>query len=96
VDPTCRREGERGEGRRRSGPRGPKAELGRGVGLDFSFLFFLFFLNPFQTNFKPFKFKSFSCFQTQILTQISPTILRLFENLLNNFSTYFKFKLSFF
>jgi hypothetical protein len=57
------------------------------------FFLFLFFSNPFQTNFKPFKFKSFSCFQTQILTQIYSTILRLLENLLNHFSN-IKFKLS--
>jgi hypothetical protein len=66
------------EGRRaRSGPPWAESGLGRGVGLGvrmvlffFSFSFFLFFSNPFQTNFKPFKFKFFTCFQIQILTQI--------------------------
>jgi hypothetical protein len=38
-----------------------------------------FFQIIFQTNFKPFKFKSFTCFQTQILTQIYSSILRLFR-----------------
>jgi hypothetical protein len=56
----------------------------------FSF-FFKTFLNLFQTLFK---FKSFTCFQIQILTQISPTILKAFHKpFLTTFQTYFKFKL---
>jgi hypothetical protein len=83
----------------RGGPNGPEvgwaAGLGRVGRLDWFFFlfFFLFFSNPFQTNFKPFKFKSFTSFQIEILTQIYSTILRLLENLLNNFSN-IKFKLS--
>jgi hypothetical protein len=82
-------------GRKLVGPAGKrkKGEVGRGGWLFYFFSFLLFFSNPFQTNFKPFKFKSFSCFQTQILTQIYSTILRLLENLLNHFSN-IKFKLS--
>jgi hypothetical protein len=55
--------------------------------------FCCFFLFLFKSIFKPFKFKSFTCFQTQFLTQIYSNILRLLENLLNNFSN-IKFKLS--
>jgi hypothetical protein len=76
-------ERERGgrEGRALAGRLGPKAELGRGVGLLDLFCFFssFSFQIHFKTNFKPFKFKSFTCFQTQILTQIYSTILRLFR-----------------
>jgi hypothetical protein len=91
VDPTCRREGERGEGRRwRSGPAwaktldGPAGWVGL-VRLDlfFSFFFFSFF---FQILFKPnSKFKSFSSFQFEILTQIYSNILRLLENFFKHF-----------
>jgi hypothetical protein len=103
------RERKRGERRERGagagGPRGPERgwaaagirkrgrELGRGraVLFFFSFLFFfLFFSNPFQTNL----FNTFKSNLFHILTQIYPTILRLLENLLNNFSNIFKFKLS--
>jgi hypothetical protein len=81
------REGEEaGERAGAGGPRGPKSKLGRRVGLAVRLDWF-FFLFLFKSIFKPFKFKTFSSFKTQILTQISPTILRLFENLLNNFST---------
>jgi hypothetical protein len=83
---------ERRRGRWWSGPRGPEGLVGRGLGWVVSFFSFLFF----NSISNPFKFKPFTSFQIHILTQISPTILRLFENLLNNFSTYFKFKLSFF
>jgi hypothetical protein len=72
--------------------------VGPQVGLVCFFLFFLFF---FKSIFKPisnlFKFKSFTSFQIQILTQISPTILKAFHKLfLTTFQTYFKFKLSLF
>jgi hypothetical protein len=86
------REGERGAlvGRR--------AKLGRawaggGAGRrDWVGVFFLFFF--FQIHFKPisnpFKIKSFTCFQIQILTQISPTILKAFHKpFFNNFSNIF-------
>jgi hypothetical protein len=87
-----------------AGPRMEKkggVEVARGVGLVclfFSFFSFSFF---FKSIFKPisnlFKFKSFTCFQIKILTQISPTILKAFHKLfLTTFQTYFKFKLSFF
>jgi hypothetical protein len=53
--------------------------------------FFPFFL---KSIFKPisnlFKFKSFTCFQIQILTQTSPTILKAFHKLfLITFQTFF-------
>jgi hypothetical protein len=70
--------------------------LDGGNGLDrFCFFFsFPFFSNPFQTNFKPFSFKSFTSFQIQIFTQISPTILKAFHKpFLTTFQTFFKFKL---
>jgi hypothetical protein len=84
--------------------RGPEAEMGRGRKLGYAgrkgkggrglggFVFFLFFL--FQIHFKPisnpFKFKSFTCFQIQILTQISPTILKAFRKpFFNNFLNIF-------
>jgi hypothetical protein len=65
------------------------------MGWRFRFVFFLFI---FQIHFKlisnPFKFKSFTCFQIQILTQISPTILKAFHKpFLTTFQTYFKFNL---
>jgi hypothetical protein len=95
VGPTRQRVRE-GERRRSAltGRLGPNAELGRG-GLGWVvFFFFLFFSFSFQIlfkpNSKPFKFKSFSTFQTQILTQIYSNILRLLENLFKHF----KFKLS--
>jgi hypothetical protein len=71
--------GERERGGKGAGAVGPKGLVGRGLGwagrlVWFFFFFFLFFSNSFQTNFKPCKFKSFSCFQTQILTQIYSTI----------------------
>jgi hypothetical protein len=78
--------GRRGEtgprvGRRWSGP------VGLGWGL---LLFFSFF---FKSISNPFKFKSFTCFQIQILTQICPTILKaLHKPFLTTFQTYFKFK----
>jgi hypothetical protein len=59
------------------GPRGKKVGLDQCCGFGFV-VFFLFF---FKSIFKPisnlFKFKSFTCFQ--ILTQISPTILKAFH-----------------
>jgi hypothetical protein len=93
VGPTCQPAEEReGGGAGGAGRVGRKDLWAAGwVGL-FRFFPFLFF----KSISNPFKFKPFTSFQIQILTQISPTILRLFENLLNNFSTYFKFKLSFF
>jgi hypothetical protein len=74
VGPTRQRVRERGEaganwaalGQKLVGPAGKrkKGEVGRGVGWLFFFLFFLlFFSNPFQINFKPFKFKSFHVFK---------------------------------
>jgi hypothetical protein len=90
VGPTCRWLRERGEGRRAlAGLMGRKRELGRGVGL---VLFFFLF----QIDFKPIFPTIFKSNLFHILTQIYPTILRLLENLLNNFSNIFKFKLSFF
>jgi hypothetical protein len=70
-------------GRKRALGRGWKrkggVEVGRGVGWVCS-LFFLFF---FKSIFKPisnlFRFKSFTSFQIQILTHISPTILKAFH-----------------
>jgi hypothetical protein len=47
-------------GRRRGGPRGPNAELGRG-GLGWAVFFFFLFL--FKSIFKPFKFKTFHLFK---------------------------------
>jgi hypothetical protein len=113
VGPTCRREGERGKGRRGAGgPCGPKAGRPAGFGwavggekkekgkrkrgrwagprverwVGFFFFFFKSISNPFE-------FKSFTCFQIQILTQISPTILKAFHKpFLTTFQTYFKFK----
>jgi hypothetical protein len=83
------REGE--EARERAGAGGPRGpEWGWAAADRLVWFFFFFFSNPFQTKFK---FKSFSCFQTQILTQIYSTFLRLLENLLNHFSN-IKFKLS--
>jgi hypothetical protein len=70
--------------------------VGRGVGLGrrggFGFLFFLFL---FQMDFKPIFPTIFKSNLFHILTQIYPTILRLLENFLNNFSNIFKFKPSF-
>jgi hypothetical protein len=75
----------RGEKKERRGD-GP-----RGIGL--GFVFFLFFLFFFKSTSNPFEFTSFTCFQIQILTQISPTILKAFHNpFLTTFQTYFKFK----
>jgi hypothetical protein len=54
------------------------------------FCFFLFFQFLFQTKFQTLLNSNL----LHILTQISPTILRLLENLLNKFSNIFKFKLS--
>jgi hypothetical protein len=78
----------RAEKRRKGGP--ARLERGRGerVGR------FCFFFKPI---FKPisnlYKFKSFTSFQIQILTQISPTILKAFHKpFLTTFHTYFKFK----
>jgi hypothetical protein len=81
-------------GRRRNGPVGLNGRanlvgrrkgwwVGPQVGLVCFFLFiFLFF---FKSIFKPisnlFKFKYFTSFQIQILTQISPTILKAFHKL---------------
>jgi hypothetical protein len=64
-----------------------------GLGLLF-FFFFFFLLFFFKSIFKPisnlFKFKSFSCFQIQILTQISSTILKDFHKpFLITFQTFF-------
>jgi hypothetical protein len=60
-------------------------------------IFFLFFQILFKSFSNLFKFKSFTSFQIQILTQISPTILRTFHRpFLTTFQTYFKFKPSFF
>jgi hypothetical protein len=88
-------------GKRGSGPCGPEG-LGRGgdggLGsrgrLDRFVCLFVFFFKPI---FKPisnlFKFKSFTCFQIQILTQISLTILKACHKpFLTTFQTYFKFK----
>jgi hypothetical protein len=62
----------------------------------FLFFSFLFFQILFKSFSNLFKFKSFTCFQIQILTQISPTILKAFHKLfLTTFQTCFKFKLSF-
>jgi hypothetical protein len=66
--------------------------LGRRGGFGFLSFFSSFFQIDFKSNF-PTIFKS-NLFH--ILTQIYPTILRLLENLLNNFSNIFKLKLSFF
>jgi hypothetical protein len=58
-----------------------------GIGLGFVLSFF------FKTISNLFEFKSFTCFQIQILTQISPTILKAFHKpFLTTFQTYFKFK----
>jgi hypothetical protein len=81
--------------RRFRGPRGRK-RAGLRKGLD-RFVFFFFFLFFFKPIFKPisnlFKFKSFTSFQIQILTQISPTILKAFHKpFLTTFQTYLKFK----
>jgi cellulose synthase/poly-beta-1,6-N-acetylglucosamine synthase-like glycosyltransferase len=60
-------------------------------------IFFFFFQILFKSFSNLFKFKSFTSFQIQILTQISPTILRTFHKpFLTTFQTYFKFKPSFF
>jgi hypothetical protein len=59
----------RGEKKERRGD-GP-----RGIGLGFVFFLFIF-----KSISNPFEFKSFTCFQIQILTQISPTILKAFHN----------------
>jgi hypothetical protein len=66
---------------------------GREVGWVY-FFFSLFFSKPFSNLFQTlFKFKTFSSFQIQILTQISPTILKDFHKpFLTTFQTYFKFK----
>jgi hypothetical protein len=73
----------RGGGRKEGEVRWAAGGLGR-------FVFFFFssfsFQIHFKINFKPFKFKSFTCFQTQILTQI----LQLFKGFSqNNFSNIF-------
>jgi hypothetical protein len=97
-------------GRRRNGPVGLNGRanlvgrrkgwwVGPQVGLVCFFLFFFLFF--FKSIFKPIsnllKFKSFTSFQIQILTQISPTNLRTFHKpFLTTFQTYFKFKPSFF
>jgi hypothetical protein len=92
---TREREGEEGNGRWWAGVgRKQGRAAGDWVGFAVFFLFFLFF---FKSIFKPisnlFKFKSFTCFQIQILTQISPTILKAFHKpSLTTFQTYFKFK----
>jgi hypothetical protein len=79
---------EREGGRRRGGPLGLKL-LWAGAGAGLGWLFFFFFSFLFKSNFKPiskpFKFKSFSTFQTQILTQIYSNILRLLENFFKHF-----------
>jgi hypothetical protein len=69
---------------------GPRVEMVGWVSCFFS----SFFSKPiFKPNSNLFKFKSFTCFQIQILTQISPTILKAFHKLfLTTFQTYFKFK----
>jgi hypothetical protein len=88
-----------GVGRKMAGPAGLNGRanlvgrrkgwwVGPQVGLVCFFLFF------FKSIFKPisnlFKFKSFTCFQIQILTQISPTILKAFHKLFfYNFSNIF-------
>jgi hypothetical protein len=97
VGPVCQRERRREEGNGRwwaGVGRKQGWAAGIGLGLLFFFFFFLFF---FKSIFKPisnlFKFKSFTCFQIQILTQISPTILKAFHKpFLTTFQTYFKFK----
>jgi hypothetical protein len=98
VGPTCRREGER---ERRGGGRwwavGPEVERptgfgwAGGLGLFFFFFFFFFFFKSISNQFQNlFKFKSFTCFQIKILTQISPTILKAFHKLfLTTFSNIF-------
>jgi hypothetical protein len=84
-------EREEGEevGRRRL--RGPEEEVGRGRKLGYAgrkgkggrglggFVFFFLFQIHFKPISNPFKIKSFTCFQIQILTQISPTILKAFR-----------------
>jgi hypothetical protein len=54
-----------------------KREVGWAVGrgwIGFVFVFFFFFKPIFKPISNLFKFKSFTCFQIQILTQISPII----------------------
>jgi hypothetical protein len=87
VGPTCRREGERQE---RRGGLAVVGRVGREVGWVCFFLFFQILFKPISN---PFKFKSFTSFQIQILTQISPTILKSFhKSFLTTFQTHFKFK----
>jgi hypothetical protein len=85
APPGSEREGERrGTGRWRAaaGCCGLKVGMGRGVGWWVGFVFFFFFFFKYISNqfLNHFKFKSFTSFRVQILTQISPTIIRLFEN----------------
>jgi hypothetical protein len=86
-------EKERGErwwaGERNWAARGPEVERAGGIGLGF-FSFSFFFQIHFKPISNPFKIKSFTCFQIQILTQISPTILKAFHKpFFNNFSNIF-------
>jgi hypothetical protein len=95
VGPTCRQEGEREERRRALVGRWAGSGEAGGVwmGRRFGFVFFLFFQIHFKPISNPFKFKSFTSFQIQILTQISPTILKAFHKpFLTTFQTYFKFE----
>jgi hypothetical protein len=63
-----------------------KKNVGRGLG----WVCFFFFFSFFKPISNPFKFKTFTCFQIQILTQISPTILKAFHKLFfYNFSNIF-------
>jgi hypothetical protein len=85
------REGEKGALVGRCGFVGRKWS-GPAIGLGFALSFFFFQIH-FKPISNPFKFKSFTCFQIQILTQISPTILKAFHKpFLTTFQTYFKFK----
>jgi hypothetical protein len=66
---------------------------GGGLGRLDRFCFFSFSKPIFKPISNLLKFKSFTCFQIQILTQISPTILKAFHKpFLTTFQTYFKFK----
>jgi hypothetical protein len=93
VGPTCQREGEREERRRALVGRWAGSGEAGGVWMGRRFVF-VFFQIHFKPISNPFKFKSFTSFQIQILTQISPTILKAFHKLfLTTFQTYFKFNL---
>jgi hypothetical protein len=77
------------EGREAERAAWAETEVGRelgwvGLAVFFFFLFFSFQIQ-FQTYFKSFKFKSFSSFQIEILTQIYSNILRLLENFFKHF-----------